>query len=64
MQKNYGTNGDLGYYWGLKESLNQSDPAIKAENNKLEEFSVKLYNQNQFFLLKLSKISTTQQKIF
>ncbi len=64
LQKNYGTTGDLGYYWGLRESQDQSDPAIKAQNNKLEEFSVKLYNQNQFFLLKLSKISELQQKIF
>lgn len=62
LQKNYGTTGDLGFYWGLKESLNQSDPAIKAQNNKLEEFSVKLYNQNQFFLLKLSKVSSDKQK--
>ena len=64
LQKNFGTTGDLGYYWGLKGSLDQSDPAIKAQNNKLEEFSVKLYNQNQFFLLKLSKVSNDQQKIF
>ncbi|MDP1743333.1 MAG: M3 family oligoendopeptidase [Candidatus Amesbacteria bacterium] len=64
LQKNYGTTGDLGYYWGLRESLDQSDPAIKAQNNKLEEFSVKLYNQNQFFLLKLSKVPGNIQKIF
>ncbi len=62
LQKNYGTTGDLGYYWGLKESLDQSDPAIKAQNNKLEEFSVRLHNQNQFFLLKLSKVSSDKQK--
>lgn len=64
LQKNYGTTGDLGYYWGLKESLDQSDPKIKAENNKLEEFSVKLYNQNQFFLLKLSKVTSDKQQEF
>lgn len=64
LQKNYGTTGDLGYYWGLKESLDQSDPKIKAENNKLEEFSVKLYNQNQFFLLKLSKVTSDRQQEF
>lgn len=64
LQKNYGTTGDLGYFWGLKESLNQSDPTIKAQNNKLEEFSIKLQNLNQFFSLKLSKISLEKQKEF
>lgn len=64
LQKNYGTTGDLGYYWSLKEALDQSDPAIKAQNNRLEEFSVRLYNQNQFFLLKLSKVPGNIQKIF
>src|SRR3989344_5300103 len=64
LQKNYGTTGDLGYYWGLRESQDQSDPVIKAQNNRLEEFSVRLYNQNQFFLLKLAKVPVNIQKIF
>lgn len=64
LQRNYGTTGDLGYYWGLRKSQDQSDPAIQAQNNKLEEFSVKLYNQNQFFLLKLAKVSIDKQKEF
>jgi len=64
LQKHYGTTGDLGYYWGLREALDQSDPKIKAENNRLEELAVKLHNQNQFFLLKLSKISPNQQEVF
>ncbi len=64
LQRNFGTSGDLGYYYGLKHSQDQSDAETNAKLNQIEEFATKLHNQTQFFLLRLAKVSTLIQKRF
>lgn len=64
LQKNYGTTGDLGYYYGLRHAQDQSDPKINAKLNQIDEFGTKLHNQIQFFLLRLAKISLEKQREF
>jgi oligoendopeptidase F len=50
------------YYFLLLNSLDQSDPKIKGELNKLNELSTKLLNKIQFFELNISKIEKEKQK--
>jgi len=64
LQKNFGTTGDLGYYYGLRHSQDQSNSEVNAKLNQIDEFGTKLYNQIQFFLLRLAKISRENQKKF
>lgn len=60
----YGTSGGAGYYWSLRSSQNQEDPKIKAKVNQIVEKSTKLYNEIQFFELRLAKVGEKQQKMF
>jgi oligoendopeptidase F len=62
--RHYGTDGDEGYYFMLRTQQDQNDPALKAKYNKIEEFSRKIYNDIQFFHLKISKIPRVRQKRF
>lgn len=64
LQKNYGTTGDLGYYYGLRHAQNQSDSEINAKLNQIDEFGTKLSNKIQFFLMRLAKISPQKQREF
>lgn len=61
LNRNFGTGGNAGYYVWLRYQLNQNDSALKGKLNKVEEFSIKMANQIQFFILKLSRISKSQQ---
>lgn len=61
---NYGKGGAAGYYIGLKEVLNQSDPEIKAQYNKIDSFEKKMVNLFQFFELRLAKVDENKQKEF
>jgi hypothetical protein len=45
----YGTDGDEGYYFWLRTQQDQNDPKLKAQFNKIEEFSKKIENVSQFF---------------
>lgn len=52
----YGSEGDEGYYFWLRTSQDQNDPALKAKFNKIEHFSKKIENDIQFFYLRIAKI--------
>ncbi len=61
---NFGTSGKLGYYIWLRTQQNQNDPKLKAQDNKIEDFSLKIQNDIQFFNIRLSKVSPKLQKDF
>jgi len=63
IDKKYGVDGDFGYYFSLKSSLNQTDPKLKAWENKIDEYSTKIVNDAQFFGINLSKIPLKDQKV-
>lgn len=56
--------GVQAYYWSLLSSLDQNDPAVKAEKNKINDFGTKLANKVQFFSLRVAKISGEEQEKF
>ena len=60
----YAGGGNPGYYIGLKHSLDQRNSKIKAALAKIEEQTVKIENDIQFFEYRLSKVPPKQQKIF
>jgi len=62
--KHFGTGGLQGYYFRLRSSLDQTNPKLKAEVNKLSDFSIKIANDIQFFGIRISKIPTDKQKKF
>ncbi len=62
LERNYGTTpNELFYYW-LKSEKNKNDPEIKAKYNQIEELSIEIANELQFFLLNLAK--TENKDIF
>lgn len=52
------------YYFGLRTAQDQSDPKLKAAENKVTDFSLMLWNRLQFFELKIAKISRELQPNF
>lgn len=60
----FGGGGKQAYYWSLLSSLDQNDPNIKAEKNKVNDFGTRLENRIQFFSLRVAKIPAEQQKLF
>ncbi|KKQ43465.1 MAG: PepF/M3 family oligoendopeptidase [Candidatus Woesebacteria bacterium GW2011_GWA1_37_8] len=62
--KKFGANSTENYYFHLRESLDESNPKIKAKVNIADELHTKLQNEIQFFELKLSKINIDIQKKF
>jgi oligoendopeptidase F len=63
-KRQYGTDGDEGYYFWLRTQQDQNDPKLKARFNKIEEFSKKLENESQFFYLRIARIKPELQKRF
>ncbi len=63
-QKNYGTDGDEGYYFWLRSQQDQNSPGIKAKYNKIEEFRRKIQNDIQFFEHRIAKIPLKHQRKF
>ncbi|MCK9420798.1 MAG: M3 family oligoendopeptidase [Nitrospirae bacterium] len=63
-KRQYGTDGDEGYYFWLRTQQDQNDPKLKARFNKIEEFSKKLENESQFFYLRIARIKSELQKRF
>lgn len=63
-KRNYGTDGDPGYYFWLRTQQDQTDPELKARFNKIEEFSRRIENDIQFFHLKIARIPFRLQKRF
>jgi oligoendopeptidase F len=64
LNTNYGISGKAGFYFGLRNSQEQTNPIIKAQLAKIEEFSRKMINEIQFFELRLSKIERSTQSKF
>lgn len=62
--RNYGTDGNAGYYVWLRSAQDQEDPEVKAQFNKVSEKSVKLLNDIQFFPIKIAKIPENEQNQF
>lgn len=62
--RDYGTDGDEGYYFMLRSQQDQIDPVLKARYNRIEEFAHKIQNDIQFFPLTIGKISPEKQKQF
>jgi oligoendopeptidase F len=58
----YNTDGDAGYYFHLRASLEQDNPKIKARLNKIADLSAEISNKMQFFMHRLAKIPAEDQK--
>ncbi|MFH1955951.1 MAG: M3 family oligoendopeptidase [Patescibacteria group bacterium] len=56
--------GNLGYFFGLKNALDQNNPEIKASLSKISDLATKIENDIQFFEYHLSKIAPAKQKLF
>ncbi len=63
-KRDYGTDGDEGYYFWLRTMQDQNNPVLKAKFNKIENFSKKIENDIQFFHLRTAKISRKHQNKF
>jgi len=63
-KRGYGADGDEGYYFWLRTQQDQNDPKLKAQYNKIEEFSKKIENDSQFFHLRIARIKPEHQKKF
>ena len=61
---NFSGGGEAGYYFVLKNFLDQNNPLIKAKYNKIQELVIKTENDLEFFTHRLAKVSERQQKIF
>ena len=64
IDHDWGNSGKEGYYFGLRSSQDQIDPQIKAYESKISEFSKKIYNDFQFFLLRVAQIDEKLQPKF
>ena len=62
--RNYGSDGNPGYYFWLRTQIDRNNPDLKAEFNKIEDFSKKIGNDIQFFHLRIAKIPRSLQKKF
>ncbi len=63
-RRNWGTDGNEGYYFWLRTQQDQNDPKLKAAFNRIEEFSKKIENDSQFFHLRIARIKPADQKKF
>jgi oligoendopeptidase F len=63
-KRQYGSDGDEGYYFWLRTQQDQNAPKLKARFNKIEEFSKKIENDSQFFHLRVARIKPADQKRF
>lgn len=53
-----------GYYFSLRADQDQTNPDIKAQNNKISDIGTKLLNELQFFEINIGKIAKNKQKTF
>lgn len=61
LMTNYGTSGNAGYYFHLREAQDQVNTSIKAQNQKITDFAIKQGNRLQFFEIRLSQITQDVQ---
>ena len=64
IQQKHSTYGSVGYCMLLKQYLDQSNTKLKALNAKITETSLKLHNEQEFFLLNLSRVDKKQRDKF
>ena len=55
-KRQYGSEGDEGYYFWLRTTQDQNNPQLKAKFNTIDNFSKKIENDIQFFPLRIAKI--------
>jgi len=60
-RKHYGTSGKQGFYVVLSLALDQNNTWLRAKESQLNEFSVNLENQVQFFTHRLSRLDSKTQ---
>ena len=63
-RKNYGTSGRQGFYIALSLALDQNNPWLRAKESQINELSVHLENQVQFFTHRLSRLDSQTQTKF
>lgn len=63
-ETNNGASGDQGYYFSLKQSLDQSKPEVKAKVNQIDDWSTKIGNEMEFFFNRLAKVDKEKQQLF
>jgi oligoendopeptidase F len=63
-KRQYGSEGDEGYYFWLRTTQDQNNPALKAKFNTIENLSKKIENDIQFFSLRIAKIPPERQEKF
>lgn len=64
IDRSWGNSGKEGYYFGLRLSIDQSNTDLKAKDAQISDFAKKIYNDFQFFLLKVAKIDQALQPRF
>lgn len=64
LNRNFGTSGNAGFYFYLKSYLDQNDPETKARFKNIQEFSIKIANELQFFEHNIARISPNIQSRF
>ena len=64
FNRDFGTSGQIGYYFHLRITQEQDNPEVKAGFNKAHEFNVKIYNLIQFFELRLAAIPAKELSVF
>ena len=63
LAHNYDGVGSVGYYFSLRYYQDQSNPQIKAQNNKINDIEVKIANDVEFFTNRLCRVLPKTQKI-
>lgn len=58
------TDGNVGYYFWLREAQDESSTELKAKVNQIQDFSTKIHNDIQFFEIRIAKISEEMQSKF
>lgn len=61
LARNYDGTGSVGYYFWLRYQQDQTNPQIKAQNNKIKDIEVRLANDLEFFTNRLCKIPQETQ---
>ena len=64
LKRSYGLGGNWSFYFQLRTAQDENNAQLKATENKINDFSVHLQNEIQFFELRLTKISSAQQIVF
>src|ERR1700730_5751238 len=64
IERQWGNSGKEGYYFELRSAQDQVDPKLKAKTSKISDYSRKIYNESQFFPLRIAKIDENLQSEF